>query len=457
MKKTFVYTGIIAAFAIIALIIFSNLTQRGDKLSLFTESYRGKFEITINTAGELIADKSVDILGPEIAQRGRDIRASNITIQDLIPEGTVVEKGDYIATLDRTQYANNLTDMYERLETFKTNFEVRLLDTAVILNDLRNDIKNQRFNVSEAAMTLRNSQYESPSIIRQAEINLDQAQRLLGQKEKYYTLRVAQLERDISLTKLRLSRVTSSIEELEDLIASFTITAPSPGMVIYKRNRRGNKIKVGSMINAFDRAVATLPDLSTLISRIYINEIDISKVKSGQKVDIKVDAFPDRQYKGTVLNVANIGEVLPNSDSKMFEASIKINGTDPELRPSMTTDNKIYIKTFDDIVYIPLDCVRTGTDSIPVVYTKHGIKQIVIPGESNDKFVVIEQGLEEGTMLYIRMPEKPEKFKLAGEELIPLIKERRKRRNNNYESSTIATGNVTEDSEFSGTSIIVSL
>jgi len=449
MKKTFVYTGIIAAFAIIALIIFSNLTEREDKLSLFTESYRGKFEITINTAGELIAEKSVDILGPEIAQRSRDIRASNITIHDLIPEGTVVEKGDYIATLDRTQYANNLTDMYERLETFKTNFEVRLLDTSVILNDLRNDIKNQRFNVSEAAMTLRNSQYESPSITRQAEINLDQAQRLLGQKEKYYTLRVAQLERDINITKIRLSRVTRSIEELEDLIASFTITAPSTGMVIYKRDRRGNKRKVGSMISAFDRAVATLPDLSTLMSGIYINEIDISKVKSGQKVDIKVDAFPDRQYKGTVVNVANIGEVLPNSDSKMFEASIKIDGTDPELRPSMTTDNKIYIKTFDDVVYIPLDCVRTGADSIPVVYTKHGVKQVVIPGESNDKFVVIEQGLEEGTMLYIRMPEKPEKFKLAGEELIPLIKERLKTRNNNYESNTIATGNVTEDSDFS--------
>ena len=57
--------------------------------------------------------------------------------------------------------------------------------------------------------------------------------------------------------------------------------------------------------------VATLPNLSKMISKTYINEIDISKVKIGQRVEIGVDAFPEKKFTGEVTEVANIGE--PNA------------------------------------------------------------------------------------------------------------------------------------------------
>jgi hypothetical protein len=161
-----------------------------------------------------------------------------------------------------------------------------------------------------------------------------------------------------------------------------------------------------------------------MISKTYVNEIDVSKVKAGQKVDIIVDAFPDKSYTGSVISVANIGEQLPNADAKVFEVLIKVDGSDPILRPAMTTGNKIITKTINDVIYVPLECVQTGQDSIPFVYTKSGKKQIVLLGESNENDVVVEKGLEPGTLLYLSTPEKPEKFALAGEELIPLIKER---------------------------------
>ncbi len=423
MKRTFIYTGIIAGAAVIFLIAFTILTDRGDKSTVFAEVFQGSFEITINATGELMAEKSVDIMGPDIAQR-RDVRSSNIRIQDLVPEGTVVNAGDYVATLDRTLYANDLKDLQERLATLNTELGMRLLDSTVVLNGLRDDIRNQKFTVEEARITLRNSQYESPAIVRQAEINLDQAQRTLDQKKRYYTLRVAQLERDINNRRTFIGRLERRVSDTQELLEGFTITAPSAGMVVYKRDRRGTKRRIGSTISPFDRAVASLPDLSTMVSRVYINEIEMSRVTPGQKVDIRVDALPDKLFKGTLTSIANIGEALPNSDFKMFEAHIVIDGIDPEFRPSMTTDNKIYIKTYDNVVYVPLDCVRTGPDSIPVVYTRSGHKQVVIPGESNDKFVIIEKGLEPGPMLHTTMPERPEKFKLAGAELIPLLRNR---------------------------------
>ena len=189
-------------------------------------------------------------------------------------------------------------------------------------------------------------------------------------------------------------------------------------MVIYKDEFNGTKRKAGSQVNPFDRVIATLPDLSTMISKTYVSEIEINKVEKGQKVTMTIDALPGKSFSGTVTNVANIGEQLGNSDAKMFEVLIKVEGISSELRPSMTTYNKIIIKSFDDVVYIPTECVHTGTDGIPFVYKKNKTRQIVVLGEMNEKNIIIKQGLESGTSLYLIAPDEASKFKLVGKDLI---------------------------------------
>jgi multidrug efflux pump subunit AcrA (membrane-fusion protein) len=427
MKKTFIITGIVVASAFILLFVFNKLTTKNNKSAEYTEVRKGEFEIALNATGELIAEKSVDIKGPEFAQ-GRDIRSTNIKIQDLVPEGTLVKEGDFIATLDRTELNNSLKDERERLTLFRTNLEMKLLDTAIGLNDLRDEIRNQKFIVEEAAITLRNSKYEPPTVIRQAEIELDKSQRVLEQRHRSYTRRLAQNKTDIYNQNYWISRISKRVSDLEEVLAGFTITAPASGMVIYKKEWRGNKRKIGSTINPIDRVVATLPDLSSMISKTFVNEIDVSKIKEGQKVKITIDAFPDKSYLGSVSFVANIGEKLPNTSDKVFEVQIKIDGSDPSLRPSMTTGNKIFIKTFNEAIYVPIECVQAGVDSIPFVFTKNGTKSVVLLGESNEKNVIIEKGLDPGTILYLNQPENPGEFKLIGGDLIPVLKEREKLR-----------------------------
>ena len=425
MKRTFVITGIVVVAAFIFLYVFNKFTTKNNTAEEFTVAKKGEFEIAITATGELLAERSVDIKGPEFTQ-GRDIRAMNIKIQDLVPEGTVVKEGDFIATLDKTDLVNSLKDERERLTTFRTNLDMKLLDTAVVLNDLRDEIRNQRFIVEEATIALRNSKYESPTVIRQAEIELDKSQRVLEQRLRSYTRRLAQNKTDIYNQNYWVSRITKRVNDLEEVMAGFTITAPSSGMVIYKRDWRGTKRKVGSSINPMDRVIATLPDLTSMISKTFVNEIDVSKVKPGQKVNITIDAFPLKSFVGSVSYVANIGEKLPNTNDKVFEVQIKIDGSDPLLRPSMTTGNKIVIKTFREAIYIPTECVQAGIDSIPFVYTKNKTKRIVLLGDSNEKNIVIEKGLEPGTVLYMSNPQNPEGFKLIGADLIPVLKAREK-------------------------------
>jgi multidrug efflux pump subunit AcrA (membrane-fusion protein) len=423
MKRTIIITLGVAVATLIGLFVFNKLTSKKGGDNLFSEAIKGDFEIAISAAGEILAENSIDIKAPEVS-RGRDFHASDLKIQDIVPEGTEVKEGDYIATLDKTQFDNTLKDERERLSTFRNNLIMKKLDTAVTLTALRNNIRNQKHTVEEAEITLRNSQFEPPTTIRQAEIDLERQKRLFEQRERGYQLKVAQAKRDITTQTMWYNRIDRRVASLEEVLAGFTIKAPSPGMVVYKRDRRGNKIKAGSSINPMERTVATLPDLSSLLSKIYISEIEISKVKPGLEVDIRVDAFPNKQFTGKVNTVANIGEKLENTDTKVFEVMVRIDGSDPALRPSMTTSNKVIIKTFRDVIYIPTECVHAETDGIPFVYTKNKTRQIVITGESNDKNIIIERGLKPKQAVYIVQPENAEEFKLEGEELKTLFTDR---------------------------------
>ena len=423
MKRVYIISGTIVLLSVLVLVVFNRVASEKKNASQYTEVIKGDFEIAITSAGELMAENSVEIKAPEIAQRG-DMRPMDLRIQDLVPEGTEVVKGDYVGQLDRSDFDNTLKDILDWLATQEKDLEMRLLDSAVTLSALRDEVRNQRYVVDADSVTLLNSKYESPNVIRQAEINYDQAKRTLRQRERRYVLSVEYAKFAINIQRIRIGRFMRRKNDYEEVLSNFTIKAPSPGMVIYKRDRRGNKRKTGSSISSFDRVVATLPDLSSMMSRIYISEIDISKLKAGLAASIVVDAFPNNNFTGLVASVANIGEKLPNTDSKVFEVLIRINGTDPLLRPSMTTDNKIVIKTMANVIQVPIECVQAGVDSIPFVYTKNKMRQVVVLGDANEKYVIIEKGLEAGTDIFISEPEAHEKFRLTGKDLIPVVRQR---------------------------------
>lgn len=444
-KKIIIISSVVVA--LVALGIFNKAFSKKKAVNVFAEVKEGLFEITVSNSGELIAEKSLDIMGPAFNQRnnenenhgnsgggrqgggmgggqnhGGDFHVMDFKIQDMVPEGTIVKQGDYVAQLDRTSYDNTLKDEIENLKTLHTNLEMKVLDTTDVLSSLRDEIKNQKYVVEEADITLDQSKYEPPATIRQAEMNLNKQQRALEQKIKNYKLRYVQTRMEINNQKQVVANQEALVENLQQFLSKFTITAPSPGMIIYKKNRLGTKTKVGSNVNPFDRVIATLPDLSTMISKVYVSEIEVAKVVAGQKAAITVDAFPQKSYTGSVISIANVGEQLPNSDAKMFEVQIRIDGSDQTLRPAMTTWNKIIIKTFDNSVFIPLECVQTGSDSIPFVYKKNNTKQIVVLGDLNDKNVIVKQGLEAGTEIYTTTPDDAANFRLVGQNLIPFIK-----------------------------------
>jgi HlyD family secretion protein len=145
-----------------------------------------------------------------------------------------------------------------------------------------------------------------------------------------------------------------------------------------------------------------------MISMTYVNEVDIRKVTKGQKVNIGLDAFPDKRLNGEVIAVANVGEQRPNSDAKVFQVKVEIGESDTTLRPAMSTANQIITDVIPDATFIPLESVFNQGDSITFVYMKKGLetlKQEVILGKANINEVIIEKGLAAGDRVFLSAPQ----------------------------------------------------
>jgi HlyD family secretion protein len=171
-----------------------------------------------------------------------------------------------------------------------------------------------------------------------------------------------------------------------------------------------------------------LPDLTKMISKTYVNEVDVRKIKAGQAVAIGLDAYPDKKLKGVVTRVANVGEQRPNSDSKVFEVSVEISGTDATLRPSMTTSNKIVTTIIPNANFVPLECLHNQFDSIIYIFKKDGLKiwkQEVMIGETNSNDAVILKGVTDNEKIFLSVPLGKETEPVV---LIPEMKGKRKKK-----------------------------
>lgn len=364
----------------------------------------GKFEVVVTTTGELQAQNSVDISGPSGARKAGIFQ---LKITRLVDEGTIVAPGDFVAELDKSEIIGKIKEVEINLQKFQSVFTQVKLDCTLTLSQTRDDLINLKYAKEQRKLEKEESAYESPSTRRQAEIEFEKAVRAFDQSLANYETKVKQATAKMREAEADLFKEEQKMADYQSVAGEFTIVAPEPGMLIYAREWDGKKRLVGSTISPWDPTVATLPDLTKMESITYVNEVDIQKIKIGQEVRLGLDANSEMKLTGTVTQVANVGEQRPNSDSKVFEVKIKINEKDSTLRPAMTTSNEVIIATYENVRFIPLECLRVQDDSITYVFKKTGagvVKQEVKLGAENENFVIVEKGVEKEEEIFLSKP-----------------------------------------------------
>jgi len=373
---------------------------------------RGPFTSVVETSGELRAKDAVQITAPAGAMQ---IGAWQMRISSLVPEGTVVKTGDVVAEIDRSTLGTRLTDVNLALQKAEAQSEQAMLDSTLTLSTAREAIRSQELDLETKRLAKEQAVYEAPTVQRQTEIDYQRAERALAQARSDLVTKTDQAKAKMREMGTEVERQRNLQKQIQDVLAGFTIRAPSPGMVIYVREWNGKKRTVGSMVYAYEPSVATLPDLTHMESVTYVNEIDVRHLAVGQPVTVSLDADPSRRLKGTVASVANVGEQRPNTDAKVFEVHVTVLQADTTLRPGMTTGNAVETLRIPDATYVPLEAVN-GDSGVTYAYRVTGsrvVKQEVVTGATNDYEAVVLAGLAKGDRVLLSAPPNAEHLALV--------------------------------------------
>ena len=403
MKRIRLFTFI--GLPLLALAIFF-LTRPSKKTStienLYAEVKEGPMSVNINAPGELLARRSEKIKGPDGL---RSVGLYQVTIANLVPEGTVVKQGEFIASLDRTELDGKIKESQAEIDKITTQLDQAKIDTAIEMRSLRDQLINVRYSLKEKEITLELSKYEPEAIKQQARLDLERSQREMSQLENKLILSKEKSIAKIEEINASFRQQQFRLDRLLELQNQMTVMAPKGGMVIYARDWNGKR-GPGSQVSAWDPVIAELPDLTEMITKVYINEVDITKVLPGQKAKVSIDAFPGKEFPGTVLTKANIGEQVRNFDTKVFEVVVLLESIDSLLRPAMTTGISILVDSIPNSLQVPLEAIQVDSVSFVYLKTKTGFtKQEVVTGPSNDLSICIAAGLQKGDQVSLNTPE----------------------------------------------------
>ncbi len=403
-KRILLGSGIVLVLIILTIVYQTSKGGSAENSEILTAVQYGDFVIDVATTGELEAKNSVNITGPNGLRRAQ---IWQIKIDHIVDEGTVVSKGDYIARMDQTELMDKIQQARNDLQQSDSKYTQMKLDTALDLRKARDELINLKYDIQAKEIVVEQSEYEPPATQTQAKIEFEKAKRASSQALEAYSLKNQKAVAQMREAAAERNEDLNKVNFLEKLLSQFTVTAPEDGMVIYARTWNGTKKGVGSTIQTWNPTVATLPDLSSMVSKTYVNEVDIRIVAEGQKVLLGLDAFPNKKLTGKVVEVANIGEQKPNSDSKVFQVNIEINESDTTLRPGMTTSNTIVAEVIPDAIFVPLECLHSQGDTLTYVLKKEGLsyrKQEVRVGKSNTDHTILLEGVKEGDLLYLSNP-----------------------------------------------------
>jgi len=365
---------------------------------------RGDFRITITTSGELQAPEFTAIRAPDA--EGGETYQTRIT--RLVPEGTVVKSGDFVAELDRTAVAQRLQATSDALAKAQEQVTQAKLDTAISLTGARAQLTELTEALEDKRLAKDQAAYEAPTIKRQVELDLAKAVRGLEEMKAGFATKEQQAAAKVLAATAEVDRQQTKIAALNHLMEQFTVRAPAAGMVVYKRDDNNGETRSGSVVgNQYNQTIAILPNFQRMESVTYVSEVDIAKVAIGQPVRVGLDRDPWKRLTGKVASVANIGQQR-KSDAKVFAVGIQIilDRPDSTIRPGMTTSNMIEVDSIPDALSLPIDAVMNAGDTI-YVYKREGagvVRQQIELGPAGENDIVVRRGLAAGDEILITEP-----------------------------------------------------
>jgi HlyD family secretion protein len=323
----------------------------------------------------------------------------------LVKEGDHVRKGELLLELDdadiRTQAARARAQIkaaqaeQSALKTGGTQEEVLTLNSQLSKARSARDLAQRNL---DAFRRLQQQGAASPGEVRQAEDNLQRAQadvNLLEQKQKdrYSSPEIAKVQ-------AQASEAQASYDAAEDAVSKSMVRAPFDGLVY------ALPVKQGAFVQAGDLLLQEA-DLAHVLVRAFVDEPDVGRLQSGQRVEVTWDALPGRTWTGTVSTVPST--VKLRGSRNVGEATCVVDNKDLRLLPNVNVGVTIVAAEHSNVLTLQRDALRID-ESKPYVYRivdNHLKRQTIEFSLQNLTRVEITSGLSEGDRVALPAEDKP--------------------------------------------------
>lgn len=363
---------------------------------------KADFVHSITETGELEAITSVTISAPSIGWR-----MGSLKITKLVEDGKHVEEGEILIEFDKTEVQKNIDDANAELEIAKAELRKAMANHQSQIEELMADLEKSKLQHRISQLNLESASFEAEIERKQIELDLENAAIDLERAEEKIENQKSVNREEISKLELKVRQVQNKLDEAEETLTILTVTAPSQGIAIIKKNWMSDeKFQVDDQPWR-GMPLIGLPDLSAMKAIVQINEVDIAKIDTTQEAVVRLDAYPDTSFHGRISEIATLARNKERgSKVKVFDATILLDGNSKKLIPGMTVSGEIIVERIPDTLFIPLEALFRQ-ESETFVYQKKGsnfIKQNVSPGQENQDYVIITQGLNIGDEVALTNP-----------------------------------------------------
>ena len=245
----------------------------------------------------------------------------------------------------------------------------------------RLESQQETVNSQDKTIATRQSAIANRNLtLKYQEMNLDKLHEMRNaeEEERNLQLQIAQtrfkeildtLDNEKAVTKqsevsaqANLLRRQSSLKNQEEQLEWTTIKAPMAGTVTLLEIEEGEIVTSGRSAFSQSPPLMTIADLSKMVVKTYINEVDMERLRMNQKAQIKVDAYKNTPYEGRVAEISPSGEERDNIIT--FEVMVEVVGSPPELRPGMSADVDVITYEEKDVLMLPIDAVQEEKSAI---------------------------------------------------------------------------------------------
>jgi HlyD family secretion protein/macrolide-specific efflux system membrane fusion protein len=251
--------------------------------------------------------------------------------------------------------------------------------------------------------------------VQAAKLAVEYAELFLERRKKGLESRgVAQADVDFAVNdlagkKVAVDRAKVALVAARDKLRYTEIDSPLDGTVIERGIRPGEVVTPGVQATFEGKALLTIADLSVLIVKADLNQIDVAKVKIGQKVTLTLDALPGKTYEAQVTKIAPASTLPKGKDVEVFPIEATLSAADGSIKPGMTADVRVHIETKPNVLMVPIEAVVKESGKSYITRVTDGPdgkpktdKVEVKVGARNDRDVEIADGIKDGERLMIK-------------------------------------------------------